>query len=67
MTAARHLSDLRSLLVLADYHIGGADALTLFSKKLSRLASAPLDLEGKELAVHSRMREVWGLNVDEDG
>ena len=35
MTAAGHTSDLRSLLVPADCHIGGADALTFFSKKLA--------------------------------
>ena len=42
MTAAGHTSDLRSLLVPADCHIGGADALTFFRKK-----SHPLRLKSK--------------------
>ena len=33
MTAAGHTSDLRSLLVPAGYHTGGADALTFFLEK----------------------------------
>lgn len=48
MTAAGHTSDLRSLLVPSDCHIGGADALTFFRKKLpgpsSRLGPATIPL-----------------------